>query len=346
MAQKNENLILVPTLLITLTILSVGVWWLWQNVDDNEQYTENTDDSSLRAPNTLGEVSNVPSGSFSYFGNPAWGSIQEGIDPIIREIHPQFQIRYSTFLSQTSEQESEIVEQLKNNQIAFSQVSSPLTNEQGATTIEVDGNSLEQIPIALNVIAIAVNRNLDISGLSLEQLQGIYTGEIRNWEEVGGPNLEIIPYSDPEEEKLTVRFFLEDVLDEENLSPEVETVENPTVALRKVSENEGAIYYGKALQILRNCDIKPLPLENQENELVAPYQGSLVSPEECRETGAAHQINRDAFQNGDYPLTRPWFIVFNKNGRHNERAGRTYAKLLLTQQGQHLLRNQGLISIR
>ncbi len=346
MAQKNETLILVPIFVVTLAILSGGIWWLWENFKVNGKDNTASNNTSLETLNTFGEVSPIPSGSFPYLGSPSWDSIQEAIDPIIREIHPRFRVRYSGSITQTSEIENEIPRQLSNNQIAFLQVSRPLTDKKGNTTIEIDGTSLRQIPIALNVLAIAVNHNLEIPSLTQEQLRGIYTGEIRNWEQVGGPNLEIIPYSQGNPKRKTVKFFAEDVLKGESLSSNVEMIDTPIAALKQVSENQGAIYYGLASQIVRDCSVKPLPLKTQEEKVVSPYQGSLVSPEECRNTGEPNQLNLEAFQNGDYPLTRPWFIVFNENGGRNEQAGKTYAKLLLTQQGQHLIRNRGLIPVR
>ncbi|MFP4134043.1 MAG: PstS family phosphate ABC transporter substrate-binding protein [Halothece sp.] len=346
MGQKNETLILVPIFVVTLAILSGGIWWLWENFKVNGKDKTARNHTPLETFNTFGEVSPIPSGSFSYLASPSWDSIQEAIDPIIREIHPQFQVRYSGSITQTSQIESEIPKQLSNNQIAFSQVSRPLTQKIGNTTIELDGNSLRQIPIALNVIAIAVNHNLEIPNLTQEQLRDIYTGKIRNWEQVGGPNLEIIPYSQANPKRKTVKFFTEDVLKGESFSSNVEKIDTPIAALKQVSANQGAIYYGLASQVVRDCSVKPLPLQTEEEEVISPYQGSLVSPEECRNTGEPNQLNLEAFQNGDYPLTRPWFIVFQENDGSNEKAGKAYAQLLLTQQGQHLIRNRGLIPVR
>ena len=45
---------------------------------------------------------------------------------------------------------------------------------------------LKEIPVAIDGIAIAVNFNLNIPGLTVTQLKNIYTGKITNWREVGG----------------------------------------------------------------------------------------------------------------------------------------------------------------
>jgi phosphate transport system substrate-binding protein len=51
-----------------------------------------------------------------------------------------------------------------------------------------EAQGLEQHQIALDVMAVVVNPANPLTGLTLKQLQGIYTGQIKNWQEVGGPN--------------------------------------------------------------------------------------------------------------------------------------------------------------
>ena len=50
---------------------------------------------------------------------------------------------------------------------------------------------LTTIPIAHDGIAVIVNRDNPVQNLSVEQLRGIYSGAIRNWSKVGGPDLAI-----------------------------------------------------------------------------------------------------------------------------------------------------------
>lgn len=42
-----------------------------------------------------------------------------------------------------------------------------------------------------------VNENNPIESLTIEQIQGIYSGEITNWSEVGGLDMEIVPFRRP-----------------------------------------------------------------------------------------------------------------------------------------------------
>jgi phosphate transport system substrate-binding protein len=47
--------------------------------------------------------------------------------------------------------------------------------------------------IAVDVLAVIVHPSNEVEELTLEELQGIYLGEITNWEEVGGEDLPIMP---------------------------------------------------------------------------------------------------------------------------------------------------------
>jgi len=47
--------------------------------------------------------------------------------------------------------------------------------------------------IGTDTIAVVVNEKNPVTGLSRAQLRGIFTGRIKNWKEVGGQDLEILP---------------------------------------------------------------------------------------------------------------------------------------------------------
>jgi|SRR5665648_428875 len=56
---------------------------------------------------------------------------------------------------------------------------------------EEDGSVSKEITIALDGIAVIVNKDSAVKDLSLEQIRQIYTGEITNWKEVGGTDAPI-----------------------------------------------------------------------------------------------------------------------------------------------------------
>lgn len=60
--------------------------------------------------------------------------------------------------------------------------------------IKITENDLIPIPVARDGVAVIVNENNPIQGLTLEQITKIYAGEIVNWSEVGGNDLQITVY--------------------------------------------------------------------------------------------------------------------------------------------------------
>jgi len=56
------------------------------------------------------------------------------------------------------------------------------------------GVELHLTPIGREAFVFFVNSENPVTGLTVEDIQGIYTGEIRNWKELGGKNQKIRPY--------------------------------------------------------------------------------------------------------------------------------------------------------
>ena len=56
------------------------------------------------------------------------------------------------------------------------------------------GVELHLTPIGREAFVFFVNSENPVEGLTVEQIQGIYTGEIKNWKELGGKNQRIRPY--------------------------------------------------------------------------------------------------------------------------------------------------------
>ena len=59
---------------------------------------------------------------------------------------------------------------------------------------EAAGVQLHLTPIGREAFVFFVNSENPVHGLTVEQIQGIYTGQIKNWRELGGKNQKIRPY--------------------------------------------------------------------------------------------------------------------------------------------------------
>lgn len=342
MTQKNETIVLILTLVITLGLVGAIYWWLSGDRNISSLSTNKSQPVAKSNDQTFAQVPNVPTGLFSYGGSTTWAPIRKDVDPAIKTVFPQFQLRYTDPISGAPGSGSGI-KMLLNNQLAFSQSSRSVKGEEYEQAKQ-RGFTLKEIPVAIDGIAIAVNPSLNIPGLTIAQLKDIYTGKITNWQTVGGSNLPITPYSRRPEEGGTVEFFEENILGGENFGSNVEYISTTTQALREVGNNPGGIYYASAPEVVGQCTVKPLPLGKTPDQLVPPYQEPFVPLSQCPQQ--RNQLNATAFQTDEYPITRRLFVIVKQNGQIDQQAGEAYANLLLTNQGQELISKTGFVRIR
>jgi ABC-type phosphate transport system substrate-binding protein len=270
------------------------------------------------------------------------------VDEKIKQELPKFRLIYTRHPSLPASSGMGI-KMLLDEQLSFSQSSRPFKDKEYEMAA-LRGVKLKQVPVAIDAIAVVVNPSLTIKGLTLEQLRGIYKGQITNWSKVGGPNLKITPYSPPVGSGAT-ELVKENLLGGEDFGKNVLSTKVPTEALKKVGQSLqeegdiGGIYMASASNLVGQCTVKPLPISRDDrSKFVAPYQGKLIPPDKCPKQ--RNKLNVKAIQNDEYPLTRRLFVIIKQNGQVDEQAGEAYAKLLTTDEGQKLIKEAGFIPIR
>ena len=341
MSQKNEIPILVLSLLITVGLIAGGFWWFTRksSVDSLSALTNSNGEPKGK---NFASVANIPTGLFNYGGSTSWAPIRLTADPIIQAARPEFRLHYVEPFSGTPGSGNGI-QLLINGQLTFAQSSRPVLDQE-LSRAQQHGFTLKQIPVAIDGLAVAVNPNLNVSKLTIEQLQSIYTGKTTNWSQIGGPIIPIKAFSRPISNGGTVELFVQDILGGQAFGPQVEFVSTTTQALQKVADSPGGIYYASAPEVIPQCSIKPLPLGRTQGQYIAPYQEPFVLPSECS-GNKRNKLNIEAFQSGKYPITRNLFVVVKQNGQSEQLAGTAYANLLLTEQGQELISQAGFVKI-
>ncbi|MBW4646554.1 MAG: PstS family phosphate ABC transporter substrate-binding protein [Goleter apudmare HA4340-LM2] len=341
--KTNEIGVLLLTLGITLSLVGGVFWWLANKSGVINNFITNQPGQILQSNNEpFTQVANVPTGLFSYGGSTTWAPIRREVDSEIQKLLPKFQLRY-TDPTTAAPGSGTGIRMLLNNQLAFAQSSRSIKDEEYQKA-QQRGFTLKEIPVAIDGIAIAVNPNLNIPGLTVTQIKDIYTGKLTNWQQVGGPNLPIKAYSRRLEDGGTVEFFYENVLGKGKFADNVQFIPTTTLALREVAKNPGGIYYASAPEVVDQCTIKSLPLGRTPDKLVPPYKEPFVPRQNCPQQ--LNQLNAIAFQTGDYPITRRLFVIVKQNGQIDQQAGESYANLLLTEQGQKLITQAGFVRIR
>ena len=290
----------------------------------------------------LKEVDFVPGGLFNHGGSTAWASIRGQVNPAIQSIWSEFRLRYIEHPTLVPSSETGI-RMLLSDQLSFSESSRPLKPTEYELAKQANFR-LRQIPVAINGIVFVVHPQLDIAGLTLTQLRDIYLGKIINWQELGGPDCQIIPYSKSPQTSGIAHFIATNLLNQENFGHRVRFVSSTTQTLRQVAATCGAIFYASGPEVIGQCTVKPLPLGYGSQKKITPYIEPLVLPYQCPER--RNRLNYEAFLSADYPLTHYLYVIVKENGLLDEQAGKAYVSLLLTEEGQQLIAKVGFIPIR
>jgi phosphate transport system substrate-binding protein len=282
---------------------------------------------------TFAEVPNVPSMKVRYGGSTSFAPLRSlQIVNRILQAHPGFELVYTEPPMGGKPGSGSGIAMLLDSQISVAQSSRPLKPEefQAART---GGFELEQQAVAIDGIALYVNPSLSIPGLTADQIKGIYTGKITNWRDVGGPDLKIIPLSRNPKDGGTPEFFRDHVLAGEDFAPSVEPyVRDTTESLRQVARTSGGIGYATASEVCNQDTIHPLPISGTTQNFVSPCNG--------------RQVNQAAIADNSYPFTRRLFVIIRRDGSLDEQAGVAYVNLLLSDEGQQIVKESGLVPIR
>ena len=307
---------------------------------------------------SFAEIKDVPTGVFKFGGSTTWATtrqLQSSIDAGIKGVFPNFDLVYTDASSpdfksikngkcDSKPGSNTGICWLLEGDLDFAQSSISLDKSKYKDDPRVIANQLKQVAVANDALSVVVNPQLNLSGLTIDQLRDIYTGKVTNWSQVGGENLPIVAFSRDEAAGGTVSSFKDLVLKKGD-KWKFQQVGNTTEGLQLVKKNLGGIYYGAAKEtIVDSCNTKPLAIGKTADRLVKPYQEPLRSPADCNR-GQRNKIDPAVVKSQAYPLTRQIYVIIQTNDPNRQKAGEAYANLLSTKQGQNLLEKAGFISI-
>ncbi|PSB57362.1 serine/threonine-protein kinase [Chamaesiphon polymorphus] len=314
--------------------------------------------SSNNTGESFTAIKDVPQGVFKFGGSTTWATtrqLQSSIDAAIRGVHPQFDIVYTDASSpdfkstkngkcDSKPGSNSGICWLLEGDIDFAQSSISLDKSKYKDDERVKANQLKQEAVAYDALSVVVNPQLQLTGLTIDQLRDIYTGKVTNWSQVGGQNIPIAAFSRAENTGGTVSSFKDLVLKKED-KWQFQTVGNTTQGLQQVARNPGGIYFGAAKEVIvDSCNTKPLAIGKTGDNLVKPYQEPLQSPADCNK-GQRNKLETKVIKSQEYPLTRQIYVIIDTTDLNRRKAGEAYANLLKTKQGQSLLEKAGFVSL-
>ena len=309
-----------------------------QMLGNREKQLKTTSNNIL----SLKQLSEIPQGTFNYGGSTTWASIRKIAHSPIQKEYPKFNLRYLSPIAATPGSGTGI-RMLLEEELDFSHSSRPIKQEEHILAWQ-KGFTLKEYHVAIDAIAIAVNPSLKVSGLTVEQLQKIYLGQITNWKEVNGPDLEIIPFSRRPKDGGTPEFFRHHVLRDQSFGNNVKSVYSTTDGLKQLAKTPGGIYYASAPQIVPQCKVKALPIASEKGKnFIPPYLPPAIATENCPKQ--RNQINVETIKNAVYPITRYLSVIVKEDGTRAQKAGEAYVQLLTSKEIQQLIEKAGFVSI-
>ena len=179
---------------------------------------------------------------------------------------------------------------------------------------EEEAGKFKSITVARDGLAIIVHPSNSVSGLTREQVQRMYAGEVTNWSQVGGPDKPVRVIT-RDEASGTRGAFEELVMKKKAISNQALVQESNGAIMELVSNDPAAVGYVSMGLALVNEKLKSLPIDS-----TAP--------------------SVDGVRTGSYPLSRPFLFVYkDKIGP----LAQQFVDFVLSDAGQMLLEKEGLV---
>jgi len=183
------------------------------------------------------------------------------------------------------------------------------------------GKAYKEVVFAKDALSVIVNPTNKVNQLTREQLEGIFTGKIKNWKEVGGDDMSIVVYS-RESSSGTYEFFKEHVMKLKNYASTALLMPATGAIVQSISQTKGAIgYVGLAY------------LEKNVKALKVSYDGGKKYIEPSMETAKSNI----------YPITRPLQVYYLTK---SEKLVSPFVQYLLSAEGQKTAEAEGYVPLK
>lgn len=181
-------------------------------------------------------------------------------------------------------------------------------------------------PFAIDGLVFMVNADNPVDSLTAQQVQDIYAGNITNWKEVGGDDVEIVPFQRNAEAGSQTMFLKLVMGDVEPMTPPTDYIQLTMMglveAVRGYEDSTGAIgytvyYYANDMKMAEG--LKILKIDGAEP-------------------------GGDSFRDGSYPFTNPYFVTIPAGLKENDPA-QVLFDWVLGEEGQRLVEHEGYVAV-
>jgi len=182
------------------------------------------------------------------------------------------------------------------------------------------GRAVKETIICYDALSIVVNPANKVGKLTREQVEGIYTGKIKNWKEVGGDDMPIVVYA-RETSSGTYEFFKEFVMNRKNYASSVLNMPATGAIIQSVSQTKGAIGYVGFAYVNKEVKDVAISYDKGKNYFMA---------------------SKETAKNGSYPIVRPLFFYYPTS---KEAYVKPFVTYVLSADGQKTVDEIGYITL-
>ena len=172
---------------------------------------------------------------------------------------------------------------------------------------------LEGTVLAYDGIAIIVNPENPVKDLSLETIAKIYSGEIKNWKEVGGKDVEIVLIG--REAGSGTRDGFEDITKTKDKCQYRQELTSTGDVITTVSSNPSAIGYASVASV-------------KDSVKIVSVDGVIP--------------NEETIKNGSYAVQRPFVLVTNKEKELSESA-KEFFDFITSEKANEIITSAGVV---
>lgn len=205
---------------------------------------------------------------------------------------------------------------LQNQTTDICNASRKIKAKEQENCIKAFGKRPTEYKVAMDGLSVYVHNDSPIRELSIEDLENIFTGKVRNWKEVGGPDAPITVYS-RENSSGTYEFFKEHVLQGKDFVSSAQTLQGTAQVLQAVAKDKLAIGYGGAAYGQGAKHLKIAKVKG--GEAIEPDEANVLS--------------------GKYPITRYLYCYVNPALDKGDVS--TYLRWVRSEEGQKLVKEVG-----
>jgi len=192
---------------------------------------------------------------------------------------------------------------------------------------EIDNFSTQElisIAIGKDAVVPAISSEIYLAGvtaLSLDQIGKIYTGQISNWSDLGGPNKDILVI-DKEKSRGTRHVFMQKVLGDKNAEANGADLVLGSNNEEQTAMTQSDAAIGMLSNAWLNADVIGLNIILSNGEVIEPSLANIVS--------------------GKYPITRDLLLITQGNAEGDAKA---FIDFILSDNGQKIVTDAGYVSI-